>query len=110
MQDGFVEDRRSFMRLARFLHLKIVNRDTNTEAQAQTHDISANGIGFITDMQLKTDANLELWIYGQDASEPLYMTGKVVWTKMVAPNSYRAGVCLDKIDFAGISRILRGDD
>jgi c-di-GMP-binding flagellar brake protein YcgR len=100
-------DRRNFLRLARILDVKIINLNTNKEARAQTHDISANGIGFITNVQFNTDTSLELWLYIPDSDEPVHTTGKVVWTKMVAPNVYRVGVNLDKIDFAGISRILR---
>lgn len=106
MPDDF-EDRRSFMRLARVLDVKVVNLDANTETKGQTHDISADGIGFITDVDLSVEASLELWLYIPDSKEPLCTKGKVVWTKMVAPNAYRVGVHLEKVDFAGISRILR---
>ncbi len=108
MPDGF-EDRRSFLRLARILDVKIINLNTNKEAKAKTHDISASGIGFITDVPLNADASLELWLYIPDSDEPVYTTGKVVWTNMVAPDVYRVGISLDKIDFAGIARILRTD-
>jgi hypothetical protein len=106
MPDG-VEDRRNFLRFARILDIKIINIETNREAKAKTHDISANGIGFLTDIPLEQDASLELWLYIPDSDEPVYTTGRVIWTNMVAPNVYRVGVSLDKIDFAGISRILR---
>lgn len=108
MSNGF-EDRRSFLRLARILDVKIINLDTNTEGKAKTHDISATGIGFITDTPLTTEANLELWLYIPDSQEPVYAKGRVVWTNMVAPNTYRVGVSLDKVDFIDISRVLRID-
>ncbi|MDD5155853.1 MAG: PilZ domain-containing protein [Candidatus Omnitrophica bacterium] len=95
------------MRLARVLDVKVVDLDANKEAKGQTHDISADGIGFITDMSLDRDTNLELWLYIPDNAEPLYTKGKVVWAKMVDSNAYRVGVRLNKVDFAGISRILR---
>jgi c-di-GMP-binding flagellar brake protein YcgR len=101
------EDRRSFLRLARILDLKIINLDTNTEGKAKTHDISATGMGFITDTPLNREANLELLLYIPDNQEPVYAKGRVVWTNMIAPNTYRVGVSLDKVDFVDISRVLR---
>lgn len=95
------------MRLARILDVRVINLDTNEESRVKTHDISASGIGFITDVPLNPGVSLELWLYIPDSNDPLYTTGKVVWTNMVSPSAYRVGVSLDKIDFTGISRILR---
>jgi len=106
MLNGF-EDRRSFLRIARTLDVKIINLNTNTEGKAKTSDISATGIGFVTDTPLNTEANLELWLYIPDSQEPVYAKGRVVWTNMVAPNTYRVGVSLDKVDFIDLSRVLR---
>jgi hypothetical protein len=66
-------------------------------------------MGFITDTPLNREANLELWLYISDNQEPVYAKGRVVWTNMIVPNTYRVGVRLDKVDFINISRVLRID-
>lgn len=102
------QDRRSFMRLARILDLKIVNLYTHKVTKGQTHDISGTGIGFITPAPLNIDTDVELWLYvPYNNSAPLSTRGKVVWTNIVASKLYRVGVSLDKINFSEISRILR---
>jgi hypothetical protein len=102
------QDRRSFMRLARILDLKIVNLYTHKVTKGQTHDISGIGIGFITPAPLNIDTDVELWAYVPYSNrEPLRTTGKVVWTNIVASKLYRVGVSLNKINFTELSRILR---
>ena len=70
-------------------------------------DISAKGIGFVTSKELKVATPLEIWLKMPDTGEPLYLRGDVAWSECCGVDNFRAGVCLEKADLMGASRILR---
>lgn len=101
------EDRRRFTRFAKAFPIKFRDCDRNQEGNGETKDISAQGLGFVTDIALTSGLNLELWLYIPDKHGPLYAKGKVVWSCMVGAKTYRIGVDLTKVDFLGLARILK---
>jgi len=107
MQNMTFKDRRVFERISVNLPLKFLNPNSNKECLAQTHDISANGIGILTQEELPTHTYLEIWLQIPDNGKPLHTKGRVVWSKMLEPNRYRVGICLERIDLMGVSRVLR---
>jgi len=106
MAEDFSE-RRNFVRFARILPVKIVNIETKEEASAQTHDLSAKGIGFITDKEMVKNSNLEIWVYIPDNMDPLHAVGRVAWSKKVGIAAFRVGVDLEQVDFVAVSRVIR---
>lgn len=102
------EDRREFVRFSADLHLKFLDPNTNKEKEGKVYDISAKGLGILTNEQLADNTTLEMWIESSDDGQALYRTGKVVWSKHVEPDKYRVGIRLDKADLIGIARVLRG--
>ena len=100
-------DRRAYQRIPIRLSLRYLDLDSNREGLAFTRDVSANGIGIFTVEELPSRTPLKIWLQIPDRSEPLYTEGKVVWSRMVEPDQYRAGVCLEKVDFMAMSRIIR---
>lgn len=102
-----MQDRRIFARFPVNYPLKFIDLKANEEAEAQTQNISAKGIGLVTDKELKARTPLEMWLEIPDRGEPLYTRGEVVWAKTLQPNKYRIGVELEKADLMGISRIFR---
>lgn len=102
-----IEEKRCFARVARVLPIRFRNCQNTEEGNGETKDISAKGVGFITDVALTADVNLELWLYIPNEYDPLYAKGKVVWSARVDPKTYRIGVDLTKVDFLGIARILK---
>lgn len=102
-----VEDKRIFERFCVKFPLKFLKMNSDKQAEAQTWDISAKGMGFLANEELAMHTDLELWLRLSEVSEPLYARGKVVWSKPAGPNEYRVGVNLEKADFMGLSRILR---
>lgn len=102
-----MSDKRSFVRFARIIPIRFKDCDKDEEGNGKTKDISAKGVGFVTDVALTSDVNLELWLYIPDNYEPLCAQGKVVWSSMIAPKTYRIGIDLTKVDFLGIARILK---
>lgn len=105
--DEKMEDRRIFARFPLSLNLRFLGVKDNQEGQGRTFDVSAKGIGFVTDRQLEPNAPLEMWLKIPDKGEPLYTRGEVVWSKPTGLNEYKAGVNLEKADLIGFSRLLR---
>jgi hypothetical protein len=107
MPEASFSDKRIFERFAMRLPLRFLDPRSNTEGRARTQDISAKGMGLLSDVKLQPNTPLELWLEIPDHGEPLYTRGEVVWSKMVAPNEFRTGVNLEKADLMGLSRVLR---
>lgn len=107
MQNAKFDDRRIFARFPVKLPLRYFDLNPNREGQAETCDVSAKGIGLVINEALQPKAALEMWLSIPNQSDPLYTRGEVVWSRMVEPGRYRAGVELEKADFMGMSRVLR---
>ena len=108
MMDTERIDRRLFERIPVSLPVRFVDVYSQKEYSAQTHDISATGIGIVTDMPLSPQSDLDIWLQIPDHDNPLYTKGKVVWTKQDDADGtrYRAGIKLEKMEFAGMSFIV----
>lgn len=102
-----MKDRRLFERFTAQFPIRFLAPDSNAEHQALTCDISAKGIGFISNEGLVAGTQLEMWIQIPDKGEPLYTRGQVVWSKISEPERYKTGVDLEKADLMGLSRCLR---
>jgi hypothetical protein len=107
MPETKFKDRRIFERVPVKRSLRFLAPRSNQAGLAQTQDISAQGIGLIAEKELLPRTPLEIWLYMPDKGESVYTTGRVVWSKMVEPNKYRAGINLEKVDFMDISSVLR---
>ena len=107
MPNGGFEDRRIFARFTAQFPLRFIDLTSNEEGQGQTLDVSAKGVGLVTTGQLQPRTAVELWLDIPDTGEPFYTRGEVVWSSMVAPQEYRAGVNLEKANLMGLSRVLR---
>jgi Tfp pilus assembly protein PilZ len=107
MQNLGFEDRRIFERIPVKLPLKYLDLQSNKESLAQTRDISAEGIGLVTDREFLPGAPLEIWLEIPDKGEPLYVKAEVVWSRVIGLNKYRSGISLEKPQLLEISRVLR---
>jgi len=100
-------DRRDFARFSVDLRVQFLDPINNKKGEGQTKDISAKGIGIYTKEKLPPETQIELWLGIPNKEEPLYIKGKVIWSKEVEDNKYRVGICLDRTDLIGVSHILR---
>lgn len=107
MPKSSTEDKRIFARFGARFPLRFLDLNSNREGIAQTQDLSAKGVGLLANEELPARTPVEMWLEIPDKGEPLYTRGEVVWSKMVGPKEYRAGVNLDKADLMGLSRVLR---
>jgi len=105
--ESAMEDRRIFARFNARFPVKFLDLNSGKEGQAQTHDISAKGMGLVSNVPMMPETPLELWIELPDRGEPLYSRGEVVWSSPIRENEYRIGVTLEKANLMGLSRVLR---
>ncbi len=102
-----MEDRRIFARINSKFGVRFLNSIDGSEGEAETVDISANGLGFVTKKNLSIGIPLEMWLSIPDEHAPLYTKGKVVWSKASIDNiQQRIGVCLEKADLM-VARVLK---
>lgn len=102
-----MNDRRIFERLPARFSMNLLCDGEMWERKATTSDVSAKGIGFVTERNLLMQTPVEMWLALPDSQEPLYTRGKVVWSKSLDDETCSAGVELEKADLMGISRVLR---
>lgn len=107
MEEKKIDDRRVFARFAAGLPVRFLNPLSGKEGKAEAQDICAKGIGLVVEGALEPTTPLELWLDVPDKGEPLYSRGKVVWVKQESANFCRAGICLEKADLMGLSRVMR---
>ena len=107
MPEQGVGDRRIFERFPLELSLQYVDPATNQERQAQVHDMSAAGMGPITDHKISPNANL--WFHIPYSDKSLFAKGAVVWENMVDLNKYRVGIRFDNADILGIAGVIKAN-
>lgn len=107
MKTETLQDKRVFARFAKSFPVRFLEANTYTEMEAEATDISAKGIGIVSDRKLIPSVPLELWLDIPDKGEPLYIRGNVVWSKPSGLDRYRCGISFEKADLLGLARVLR---
>lgn len=105
--DAKMEDRRIFARFPLRLSLRVSNEETKKEATAETVDISARGIGLVSQCYLPVRSPVDISLEIPNEAEPYRTKGEVMWSSTVGPGIYRMGINLEQPDLMGVSRILR---
>ena len=102
-----MEDRRVFERINTKLPVRFLDPASGREGHADTTDISANGLGLVTNESLPAMVSLEMWLGIPDQHEPFYTRGEVVWSEpMPATGEHRIGIRLEKAELMGLARVL----
>ena len=102
-----MEDRRVFARIRAKIPLKFLSPTIGVEGEAQTVDISANGVGFETKEELPMNAPIEMWLEIPDHREPVHIMGHVVWScNMPDKEQKRIGVELEEERLIALARAL----
>jgi hypothetical protein len=102
-----MEDRRVFARLEVNFPLRFVDPYSGRECEGKVVDISANGVGMMTDFGLTEETQLEMWLDIPDHHESLRLQGKVVWSRIVSSRECRMGVLLKGQELLSLGRILK---
>jgi hypothetical protein len=101
------KDRRVFERFKTRLPVRFIDLKRNREGAAYTYDVSAKGLGLVSQVEVNPYTPMELWLDMPDKGEPLYTRGEVVWSTPITTNSWRVGINLERADLMGMSRALR---
>ncbi|HOW43289.1 MAG TPA: PilZ domain-containing protein [Candidatus Omnitrophota bacterium] len=80
---------------------------TGQELSAHTFDISATGIGLMTDTEIPLGHPIELSLCMPDNGEEVHASGKAVWMTLAGPHKYRVGINLDTTALKPIPLVLR---
>lgn len=105
--DGFKE-RRAATRFS--VRLQASYRDSlllEEPIPAETRDIGASGIGFITNRELPCGLQLNICLRMPDNGEEVKLKGTVIWASPAAAGKYRVGVRLEEPRFKPIPLVLR---
>ena len=101
------EDRRVFERFPVALPVNLIDLDAGKELDANTCDVSAKGVGIVSQEYLQPGNRLELWLNIKDGREPFYTKGTVMWAGQQEAGKYRAGISLERAELMGMARIFR---
>ena len=107
MQDTEFEEKRAIKRIPTQLSLRFLVAHSNKESLAQIQDMSANGMGLLTEEELPRYTPLELQLEIPDKGELLCIKAEVVWSCMIEANRYRIGIRLQKMDLVDLLDFLR---
>jgi c-di-GMP-binding flagellar brake protein YcgR len=99
-------DRRMFERVNMRVPVKYQLEENSTQGEASAANISAAGVGVLTDRDIKPQQRLHLWLKFPDGRQPCYTRGKVVWCSQAREYLWRIGVEFDEINFVRLSRIF----
>ena len=101
------KDRRVFERIPVCRAVRLLDVYTSSDMDTTTCDLSAKGLGIVSKEYLEPNDRLEIWLDMPDRKEPFYTRGKVVWSRWQDTGKYRVGICLEKAEFMGMSRVFR---
>jgi hypothetical protein len=103
-----MDERRMFKRFQVDIPVRFLVVEENKEGMGKIMDISAGGVGLvITFEKMEPATHLEMWLDLPGSKEPFHTTGEVVWLRQIQPAVFRIGVKFDKVDFMGMSKVLR---
>ncbi len=84
--------------------IRFRNPADDREGSGETMDISANGIGFITEEKLLIDTKLEIYINLTHHKSSIPAHGKVVWVSPSEEKQQRTGVCIEEQDLVNVAQ------
>jgi hypothetical protein len=99
-------EKRAFERIKRRYPVRFLDLKQGREVGAQTQDVSAKGLGLLSDIPVERHTPLKIWLNIPDRKKPFYTQGRVAWVESVGAR-YKVGVNLDAVEFIGLSRLFR---
>lgn len=101
------QEKRKYLRFTITIPLNHCRLDSGRIGKAQTKDISAQGIGIVTDEELAPKTLLDIWITMPDNGEQIHAKGEVVWVRKAGANNYHIGTNLKDSRLKPIPIVLR---
>jgi len=107
MENSAFIEKRAFHRFPVNIPLNYFLSDSERMVRAQTYDISEQGLGVVTNEELPVGYCVDIRLQMIDNGEQIYRRGRVVWTKTINFNKYRAGIKLEQPGLKPIQIVLR---
>jgi hypothetical protein len=101
------KDRRIFERFKVELPVRFFDLYHQQEGEGKTVDVSARGIGLVTERPLEPYTPLELWVEVPQGKSPFYTRAEVVWRKPISEKLIRVGVEFEQANLLGLSQLLQ---
>ncbi|MEK6727072.1 MAG: PilZ domain-containing protein [Candidatus Omnitrophota bacterium] len=105
--NGSFKERRSQSRFLAKIPLSFYEPNTPQIVNAQTHDISAQGISIVTSKEIPVGTSLDIYIQMPDTGEKIFRRGKVVWLSSFNHSGYKLGIKLEEPPLKPIPLVLR---
>jgi len=102
----YKDDRRIFDRFEVDFSAEFKIPAEEESAYAQCRDISAAGVGLLTEERLVPNRKMEIWLGIPDGREPFRGLAQVIWSKKMQENKWRSGLEFKTVDFMGLRRIF----
>lgn len=100
-------DRRIFARFQVDIPAEIEQPQAKKSTVVQCYDISAGGIGFVSDVRIAPQTDLQVRMAIPDSKVPLRTAARVVWIEQIYENKWRSGLEFDNVDLVELSRFLQ---
>src|SRR3989338_4998478 len=94
--NGFFTERRQYPRFPTKIPLAYREPDSTQEIEAQSSDISAQGLCVVTEEEVPVGETLDISLQMQDTGERIIRKGRVVWLSAFNHLMYKLGIKLDE--------------
>lgn len=101
------DERRMFERFEVSFPMEFKQPGGQEISLAKCCDISAGGIGLFSQKRIVPNTLLEISLGIPDGRPPLRCLAYVIWSRQVKEDKWRLSLEFRKVDFMGISRVLR---
>lgn len=107
MQEQSFVEKRAFSRFPISISVICFHPALHKPVKTKTHDISAQGLGLITDKKLQPGDSLDLCLEMPDNGEKINRKAVVVWISMIGSNTGRVGIKLEEAKLKPVPLVLR---
>ena len=101
-----IDDRRVFDRFSARFPVKFKGSREDFGSSVFLRDMSAEGAKIALRGHVYVNDEVDLLVELPDGHAPMQISGKVVWARATSPQTWDAGVKLDKVDFMETQRIF----
>jgi hypothetical protein len=105
MPDIESRDRRKCVRFP--IRIPLMYKVDSSDFPAETHDLSAEGIGLETKQELAVDRPVDISFEMVDNAQKVFTKGKIIWSRKTDFNKYRVGINIQDKHFKPIPIVLR---
>jgi Tfp pilus assembly protein PilZ len=102
-----VEERRIFERFSARFPVKFKDTREDYGADVVLRDASAQGIRLMTKERFFLDDQLAVEVQLPDGGEPMVLSGRVVWVKLMDLSKWDMGIQFTEINFLRMQRLFK---